>query len=108
MQGIETLVTELLNRVTADTRIDLIFDPANREYLHDRIVEQVCEVSGGPCTYTGLTMIEAHLGLEIRRQEFDAFVEDLILTMEHLKIDLRAQNGLLAIFAPMRGDIVDR
>lgn len=105
-QGVERLVESLLDEVYADTRIAFLFEDSDRENLHAVIVEQICAETGGPCTYQGLDMPAAHSGLDIRHDEFDAFVEDLIIAMERTGIPTPAQNRLLAIFAPMRDKIV--
>ncbi|HJU38001.1 MAG TPA: group 1 truncated hemoglobin, partial [Tahibacter sp.] len=72
------------------------------------IGEQFCHESGGPCTYTGRSMAEAHSGLAIKAKEFDAFVEDLVDAMDDVGLPTRTQNRLLRIFAPMRPDVIDQ
>lgn len=106
--GVDRLVEALLDEVYADTRIAFLFEETDRENLHSVIVEQVCAETGGPCTYQGLDMRAAHSGLDIRHDEFDAFVEDLIVAMERVGIPTSTQNKVLAIFAPMRENIVDQ
>jgi len=108
IRRIERITTALLDRVYADERIAFLFEGTDRDYLHNRIVEQICMETGGPCEYQGLSMKRAHGGLAIRQNEFDAFVEDFILAMEDAGVSYRLQNRVLKIFAPMRGDIVYR
>ncbi|MBL38939.1 MAG: group 1 truncated hemoglobin [Xanthomonadales bacterium] len=105
-QGVDRLVGELLDEVHADRRIAFLFEGTDRDNLHAVIVEQICAETGGPCTYRGLDMRAAHSGLDIRHDEFDAFVEDLIVAMERVGVPTPAQNRLLAIFAPMREKVV--
>ena len=105
-QGVDRLVATLLDEVYADRRIAFLFEDSDRDNLHAVIVEQICAETGGPCTYEGLDMRAAHSGLDIRHDEFDAFVEDLILAMERVGVPTPAQNRLLAIFAPMRDKVV--
>lgn len=104
--GVDRLVGALLDEVYADARIAFLFENTDRDNLHDVIVEQVCAETGGPCTYRGLDMRAAHSGLDIRHDEFDAFVEDLIIAMEQVGIPTPTQNRVLAIFAPMREKVV--
>lgn len=106
IRGIDRITTALLDRVYSDERIAFLFEDTDREYLHDRVAEQICMETGGPCEYKGLSMERAHGGLEIRHKEFDAFVEDFILGMEDADVPFRTQNRVLKIFARMRGDIV--
>ncbi|HET9680077.1 MAG TPA: group 1 truncated hemoglobin [Gammaproteobacteria bacterium] len=106
--GIERLVTALLDRIYADERIAFLFQDTDRKNLHGLIVDQICMETGGPCEYTGLSMLEAHAGMKIRHSEFDAFVEDFILAMEDVGIPYTTQNRVLAIFAPMRDEIIHK
>ncbi len=106
--GIERLVDALLDRCYSDRRIAFLFKDADRPDLTRLINEQFCAESGGPCVYTGRSMTEAHSGLSLKQKEFDAFVEDLILGMEDVGLPYRTQNRMLAIFAPMRPDVIDQ
>jgi len=106
--GIARLVDALVERCYTDPRISALFQDTERADLNRLIREQFCVESGGPCTYSGRTMQEAHGGLDLKHAEFDAFVEDLILAMEDVDLPYRTQNRMLRIFAPMRPDIVDQ
>lgn len=106
--GIAELVDVLLERVYTDTRIAFLFKDVDRPNLSRLIREQFCEKSGGPCTYSGRSMAEAHSGLGLKQKEFDIFVDDLIDAMESVKLPYRTQNRLLKIFAPMRPEVIDQ
>lgn len=108
IEGVNRVTEAVLDRVYADERIAFLFKDSDREYLHQRVAEQICVETGGPCEYRGLSMERAHGGFQIRHDEFDAFVEDVILGMEDADVPFRVQNRVLAIFAPMREDIVYR
>lgn len=104
--GIEAIVEETLRVISRDTRIVSLFTDADISRVREKLVEQICNVSGGPCDYTGDPMDEVHADLDINETEFNAFVEDLQVAMERLSIPVSAQNRLLAHFAPMRDDIL--
>jgi hemoglobin len=105
-QGIEQLVTRLLYNIAADARIADQFRDANVERLRAKLVEQICVLSGGPCVYSGDTMVDSHAGKNITDAHFNALVEDLINAMESQRVPIAAQNQLLALLAPMHSDIV--
>lgn len=107
-EGIDRLVQALLDRCYADDRIAFLFENADRRDLHRLIAEQFCQESGGPCTYTGRSMAEAHSGLGITHTDFDAFVEVFTDAMEDVDLPYPVQNRMLAIFAPMHAEVVDR
>ncbi len=103
--AIELITSKLLDRILTNPKIDFLFKETDREDLHQKIVDQICMETGGPCQYEGLDMVEAHSGMDIKYSEFDVFVEDFILAMEDADIPFRLQNKVLAIFAPMREDV---
>ncbi|MBN8281384.1 MAG: group 1 truncated hemoglobin [Gammaproteobacteria bacterium] len=105
-EGVAALVDGFLVRVADDYRIADTFAGSNVPRLRRLLEEQFCEVSGGPCDYTGGSMEETHRGMGIRETEFNALVEDLIDAMEALDLPVATQNRLLARLAPMHRDIV--
>lgn len=106
--GIEGIVDDLLEKIVEDERINLQFADADIVRLRSKLIEQFCAESGGPCTYTGLSMQESHAGRNIDNAQFNALVEDLIEVMTARKIPVGAQNRLLKRLAPMHRDIVER
>ncbi len=102
---IDLITKNLLDRILNNEKIAFLFKETVREDLHEKIVSQLCQETGGPCVYEGLDMVEAHSGQEIKYSEFDVFVEDLILAMEDANVPFTLQNKFLAIFAPMREDV---
>lgn len=106
-QGIERIVEDLLYIIVDDQRIAFQFRGLDVEQFHRNLSDQLCELSGGPCTYTGMTMEKAHEGMGITQTQFNALVEDLILAMEKNQIPIGAQNRLLARLVPLHPEIVD-
>lgn len=105
--GIRAIVDETLQNVADDARIVDIFADSDIGRLRTKIVEQICDISGGPCNYSGDSMKRSHEGLGIDAAEFNAFVEDLRTAMIDLRVPESAQNRLLARLAPMREDILE-
>ncbi len=106
--GITRIVEDMLLRAAADVRIKQHFVEVDIVRVRDKLVEQLCELSGGPCTYSGDSMEESHTGLHISRSDFNALVELLQAAMDQQGVSVRAQNQLLAHLAPMRGEIIER
>nr|WP_282452936.1 group 1 truncated hemoglobin [Lysobacter sp. CAU 1642] len=107
-EGISAIVEEMLVRLVEDERIAHHFAQTDIIQLHERLVEQFCVEAGGPCTYRGLSMEDAHIGLDLTEADFNALVEDLVDAMEALEVPTRAQNRLLRRLAPMRPQIIHR
>ncbi|HSP00752.1 MAG TPA: group 1 truncated hemoglobin [Thioalkalivibrio sp.] len=106
--GIELIVDEFLEALSRDLRVVARFADTNIERFHRMLVEQICELSGGPCEYSGDSMVLVHTGMDISEAEFNAVVENLMLAMERASLPLSAQNRLLAKLAPLRAEIIHR
>ena len=106
--GLVKIVADATNRWVADDRIKDTFDNINLERFKNLLVDQLCELTGGPCKYTGRNMYEAHKGLHLNQAEFNALVEDLQLAMNKYDIPFSTQNELLVMLAPMEHDSVTR
>ncbi|WP_322407295.1 group 1 truncated hemoglobin [Idiomarina sp. PL1-037] len=107
-QGIETIVEEMLYRVGGDDRIAHHFDGVDIMRVHKLISEQVCDLSGGPCNYSGEDMKTSHRNMGVNNSDFNALVEHLIAAMEKEDVPVSAQNQLLGVLAPMHSDIVEK
>jgi hemoglobin len=109
--AITAVVDEFVARVAADSRINAFFaataaDPQRLAAFKGKLVDQICQASGGPCKYTGKDMKSAHAGMGIREADFNALVEDLVGALDKLKVAAADKNTLLGVLGPMKGDIV--
>lgn len=93
-------------RVAKDPRINAFFANSNIPDLEQKLVDQICEASGGPCKYTGKDMKTAHAGMNVKDADFNALVEDLKLSLDHFKVGDKEQKDLLGALASMHDDIV--
>ncbi len=108
LAGIEQLVDGLLGEIEHDRQIVHHFRDTDIERFRKLLIEQLCELSGGPCRYSGATMQESHTGFQITQADFDNLVRHLMKVMSAQQISISAQNQLLALLAPMYGDVVYR
>jgi hemoglobin len=105
--AITAVVDTFVARVAADARINKKFARSNIPRVKAMIVDQVCAQTGGPCTYTGRTMKEAHRNMRVTEGEFNALVEDLAAALNVFNVPKREQDELLAALGSMKGDIVE-
>ena len=103
--GIEAIVEDLLYLIVEDERINASFADVDVAQFHERLSDQLCELSGGPCTYTGRNMRELHAHMNVTDTQFNALAENLILAMEQNHVPTGAQNRLLDKLVPMYPDI---
>ena len=105
--AIAAVVDSFAARVAADDRINKKFAKSDLGRVKSMLVQQICAQTGGPCTYTGRSMKEAHLNMGVTEGEFDALVEDLVATLKAFNVPEREQNELLTALGAMKSDIVE-
>jgi hemoglobin len=106
--AIVAVVNDFVGNVARDKRINGFFANADIPRLKRLLVQQICAASGGPCTYEGRSMREAHRGLGVRNRDFDALVQDLVISLNKFNVPPREQRELLSILGPLRRDVVQR
>lgn len=105
-QGLDTLVYDLLVGIAQDERIAHRFRDVNISRFKEGLETYLCDISGGPCDYTGDSMAVIHAGYGFTDVEFNALVENLVTAMENNHLPVATRNRLLALLAPSYGDIV--
>ena len=91
----------------ADPRIGGSFKDSNLRRVKEKLAEQLCELSGGPCKYSGDPMRETHAGHHVSEADFYGLVEVLKQVLREQHVGLRETNELLRLLAPMKRDVVD-
>jgi hemoglobin len=110
--GIATVVDDFIERLLVNATLNA--NPAISEArtrvpkagLKFQVTALVCEVTGGPCKYTGRTMKEAHQRLNITQAQWDAMVADFKVTLRKFQVPQKEQEELIAIVGSTKNDIV--
>ncbi len=106
--SITAVVDDFVARVAVDRRINRFFATTDIPSFKAKLVDQICEASGGPCKYTGRDMKTLHAGMGVSDGDFTALVEDLVATLDKFKVPEKEKTELLGVLGPMRKDIVTR
>jgi len=104
--AITAVVDDFVANVAADNRINGFFARTDIPRLKRLLVEQICNATGGPCTYTGRSMPEAHRGMHITDAQFGALVEDLQKSLNKFKVPDNEQRDLHTILGSLKPQIV--
>jgi hemoglobin len=107
-EGVAAIAGALIDRVAADPHLGGSFKDTNLGHIKTMLAEQICELSGGPCRYSGDPMKETHAGHHISQADFYGMVADLRDILHERHVSMRATNELLRLLAPMKRDIVER
>lgn len=112
LKGITVVVDYFVNKLVANKTLNK--NPAINArrtsspapYLKFQIAQLVCEVTGGPCKYTGKGMKESHEKLNITEEEWGVMTKMFQKTLNKFKVPASEQKELFEIVGKLKGDIV--
>lgn len=107
-EGIAHIVGDFVPMIVNDPRIKRYFESADTERLSALLTEQFCQISGGPCKYSGRDMHTVHQAMGVDHAAFNALAEDLQRAMEMNHVSSAVSNQLVARLAPMQRNIVSK
>jgi len=108
-EGIAIVVDDFVANVVADNRINERFkklQPAQVFKLKSNVADQICDATGGPCSYLGGDMKTVHKGMKITEAEWTATVEALVKALDKNNVPAGAKASLLGTLGSMKADIV--
>ena len=104
--GVEKVVDNFLANVAGDDRVNGRFADTDMTKLRGHLIDQVCEATDGPCTYTGKSMREAHTGMGITEAEFAIIAGHFAAAMEQEGVSESDHATVMSVLSAMQGDIV--
>ncbi|HLE60405.1 MAG TPA: group 1 truncated hemoglobin [Thermoanaerobaculaceae bacterium] len=112
MTGITVVVDDFIDRLVIDHVLNM--NPRIKEarsrvpapHLKYHVSALVCQVTGGPCAYTGRTMKDSHAHLNITPAEWDWMVAVFKDVLADHRVPPAEQQELLDIVGSTRADIV--
>jgi len=108
-EGIAIVVNDFTANMAADPRVNIRFKdakPADLDRFKSNLADQICEATGGPCSYIGKDMKAAHKDMRITEDEWSATVENLVKALDKNNVNAQAKQELLGALGPMKKDIV--
>jgi hemoglobin len=108
-EGIAIVVADFVGFTVADDRVNARFKamkPPEVEKLKSNLSDQICEATGGPCSYLGRDMKTSHKGMQISDAEWNACVENLGKALDKNKVGAAEKTELIGALGPMKPDIV--
>jgi hemoglobin len=105
--GVAAISDALIERVASDPVLGRSFADTNLARIKKLLAEQICDLSGGPCRYSGDPMREVHAGHHITEAEFYRMVDTLRAILKERHVSMSATNDLLRLLAPMKRDVVE-
>lgn len=95
-----------ISRIYNDPILSPHFKGVPKKALRKKLVDQTCELIGGPCQYTGKSMKKAHNERDVTEVEFYRLVEHVQYAMRRMGLSYQQENLILQKLAPLKSDIV--
>jgi hemoglobin len=114
LKGITVVVDNFIDRLVANKElnknpaIDAGRKMSPAPYLKFQVSQMVCEVTGGPCRYTGKAMMESHRHLNISENEWSVMANEFKKSLDRFKVPAVEQKELFEIVGTTKAHIVAR
>jgi|SRR5689334_23902637 len=108
-EGIAIVVDDFTANMAADSRVNARFKdikPVELQKFRSNLADQICDLTGGPCSYLGKDMKTTHAGMKITEAEWNATVENLVKALDKNNVPAGSKQELLGLLGPMKKDIV--
>jgi hemoglobin len=114
-EGVAKLVDVFLANMQIDPKLKQAFAKTTgpkADHFKQMLVELICQETGGECTYSGKSMKDAHAGMKITDDQWNAAIEDLTGAVDELnaqnvfKLDENDKGELFYVFRKLKDDVV--
>ncbi|TYL49414.1 group 1 truncated hemoglobin [Marinomonas sp. IMCC 4694] len=103
---VEAVTDNFIKEISFNETIYRYFEKSNITRFREKFIEHLCVSTGGPCHYTGDTMLRVHQGQNISEADFNTTVDLLVSAMEDAGLSYPQQNKVLNVLAPMRDEML--
>lgn len=112
VKPIALVVDDFINRLVTNDALNA--NPKIKEgrkhspdpYLKFQVTNMVCQATGGPCKYTGLSMKDSHRHLNITEAEWQIMLTEFRKTLDKFQVPAQEQQELITIVESTKKDIV--
>ena len=107
--AIAAVVDDFIGKLLNDDQLSRFFvghSTDSKKGMRQLIVDQLCEVTGGPCVYKGRSMRTSHDGLGITEDDWNKAVQHLIATLDKFNVPEKEKAQVLATAGSLHGQIV--
>lgn len=106
--AVDAAVDIFYRKVLMDDRISHFFDNIDMDKQAAKQKAFLTMAFGGPNSYTGKDMREAHKHMNLNETHFDAVVENLAATLTELGVSEEDIGEVAAIANSVKGDILNK
>jgi hemoglobin len=106
--AVDAAVDIFYRKVLADDRVSEFFDSTDMEAQHAKQKAFLTMAFGGPNTYSGKDLREAHKSMNLDDSHFGAVAEDLVATLEELSVPQESIDQIVSILGSVKDDVLNR
>jgi hemoglobin len=105
---IEDFIDRIMDdpKLNANPKVDEAHHRISRAGFKFLATEMVCWAAGGPQQYSGRSMYDSHVHLDITEDEWQVFLGDLQASLDKFAVPQAEQRELFAIVESTKSDIV--
>ena len=105
---IEDFIDRIMDnpRLNANPKVDEAHHRISRAGFKFLATEMVCWAAGGPQQYSGRSMRDSHVHLDITEDEWQVFLADLQACLDHFAVPRAEQGEIFALVDSTKSDIV--
>ena len=110
--AIAAVIDDFINRImdnprlNANPKVDEAHHRVSRAGFKYLVTEMVCGATGGPQQYTGRSMRDSHVHLDITEDEWQVFLADLQACLDKFAVPRAEQSEIFALVGSTKSDIV--
>jgi hemoglobin len=109
--AIAAVTDDFIGRLATDPTEQRFFvghSDDSKQRIRQHIVDQLCNLTGGPCVYKGRDMKTTHKGLGITQADWDISVKHLVATLDKFKVPEKEKNEVLTAVSGLKDQIVEK
>lgn len=106
--AVDAAVDIFYRKVLADDRISEFFDTVDMETQHAKQKAFLTMAFGGPNSYSGKDMRNAHKHMNLTEEHFNAVAENLVATLKDLNVPETEINEIVGIAVSVKDDVLNR
>lgn len=106
--AVNAAVDIFYRKVLSDDRIMHFFDTVDMEEQHVKQKAFLTMAFGGPNSYTGKDMREAHKHMNLTEEHFGAVAECLVGTLEELEVPQEYIDEIVGIALSVKDDVLNK
>ncbi len=106
-KAVDAAVDIFYRKVLADDRISDFFDTTDMEAQHVKQKAFLTMAFGGPHSYSGKDMREAHKHMSLTEEHFTAVAENLVASLEELSVPQEYIDEIVQIALSVKSDVLN-